>query len=338
MPVRIGIPGGLFYYKFYPLWNTFYEELGAEVITSGDTNKNIFDLGVELCVDEACLPVKVYHGHVKSLSGRADMVFIPRIMSICRNEYICPKFCGLPEMVKNSVPGIPTMIDTIINQRKNPGSIVNSMLDAGSVITKNKKALIKAYKKALSVQDCFQERLRETGNFCLSMKDTKLESGANSCKYIALIGHPYIIYDSFINMNIVKKLNAQGFHVITPEMIDDERVNRFAMSFPKRHFWTLGRNLLGAGLSFIEQRDVNGIIYMSSFGCGIDSLIEDYLERQIRRDGKIPYMKLVFDEHTGEAGLNTRLEAFIDMVNWRKDNESNFSSYGRSIRSRQGIS
>lgn len=336
--MKIGIPSGLFYYKYYPLWKNFFENLGADVILSENTNRKILDLGVKLCVGEACLPVKIYHGHVKVLCDSADVIFVPRIMSICRNEYICPKFCGLPEMIKNSVPDTPYILDTIINLRKSDRTIIDSIMHAGSVITKNKSRIMVAYKEALLEQARFESLLSITGDFNNSLKEARVVREPESLKRIAILGHPYNIYDSYINMDILKKLKILGYSVITPEMIDDDRANKYADSIPKRHFWTLGRKLLGSGLSFIEKKDISGIIFLSSFGCGIDSLIEDYLERNIRRDGKIPYMKLMLDEHTGEAGMDTRLEAFIDMVKWREDNEGDIPTYGRNIYSSQGLS
>ncbi|MEG3070548.1 MAG: hypothetical protein RQM92_06655 [Candidatus Syntrophopropionicum ammoniitolerans] len=41
------------------------------------------------------------------------------------------------------------------------------------------------------------------------------------------------------------------------------------------------------------------------------------IERYAHSSG-IPFLSLTLDEHTGEAGIMTRLEAFLDMVQWRK--------------------
>jgi len=57
--MRIGIPKGLLYCKYHPFFETFFSALGAEIVTSGDTNKNIMDMGVKTCVDEACLPLNI---------------------------------------------------------------------------------------------------------------------------------------------------------------------------------------------------------------------------------------------------------------------------------------
>lgn len=337
--MKIGIPGGLLYYSYYILWKNFFENLGAQVITSGSTNKNILDSGVKLCVDEACLPVKIYHGHIQSLSDKVDAIFIPRIMSISRNEYICPKFCGLPDMIKNSIPEMPYMIDTIINLRKSQSTLIDSIMNAASIITKNRNRVLEAYKKALVEQMKFEKGMKMYGDFENAVKgintSPNMERGSSG---IAILGHPYNIYDDYINMNIRKKLMAEGYTIITPEMIDETKINKYASTMSKRHFWTFGRKILGTGLSFVAEQNIDGIIYLSSFGCGIDSLIEDYLERYLRRDGKIPYMKITLDEHSGEAGVNTRLEAFIDMVKWRGEYESNISAYGRDVRSSQRLS
>jgi predicted nucleotide-binding protein (sugar kinase/HSP70/actin superfamily) len=108
----IGIPQGLLYSKYHVFARTFMEELGAETVVSPGTNKSILDVGVGYCVDEACLPMKVYHGHVAWLRNKCDAVLIPRFMSIRPNEHICPMFCGLIEMVKNNIPDLPLLIDT----------------------------------------------------------------------------------------------------------------------------------------------------------------------------------------------------------------------------------
>ncbi len=110
--MRVGIPKGLLYYDYHPFFNTFFEELGAELITSEDTNKAILDMGVKHCVDEACLPVKVFHGHVAAIKDNCDMLVIPRIMQLRKREYVCPKFCGLPEMLICSIADMPKVTMT----------------------------------------------------------------------------------------------------------------------------------------------------------------------------------------------------------------------------------
>src|SRR5665647_918613 len=116
--LRIGIPKALLYYRYFPLWKAFFEELGHEVVPSSSTNNSILNNGVKNCVDDACLPIKLFHGHVMDLIDRVDKIFIPRLISIEPGEFICPKFIGLPEMIKNSVPGNPNLLILNFNAHK----------------------------------------------------------------------------------------------------------------------------------------------------------------------------------------------------------------------------
>ncbi|HSH36286.1 2-hydroxyacyl-CoA dehydratase, partial [Schnuerera sp.] len=91
--------------------------------------------------------------------------------------------------------------------------------------------------------------------------------------------------------------------------------------------WSHGQKIVGAAFSLIERKAVHGIIYISAFGCGLDSVLIDLVERKAK-ESKIPFTLLTIDEQTGEAGINTRIEAFIDMLEWRDKDEDNFSTYG----------
>ena len=322
--MKIGIPEGLLYYDYFTLWKAFFQKLGIEVITSGNTNKQILNQGIRHCVDEACLPVKAYHGHVDSLKNKVDVIFLPRLISICKNEYICPKFCGLPEMIKNSINNLPPLLIANINLRKSENSLINSFIKTGKYFSNDKNKIIYAYNYALKKQQEYERNLQKNNNI-------------TKTKNIALLGHPYITEDKFINMDIKQKLIKYGFYAITNKAIDENTINNYAKILPKRHFWTFGRKILGSGLYFAQCDNIDGIIYMSSFACGIDSIIEDYLQRYIKRISNKPYMKIVLDEHSGQAGFVTRLEAFLDMVKFKEKNESNISAYGGNICCNQGI-
>jgi predicted nucleotide-binding protein (sugar kinase/HSP70/actin superfamily) len=106
-----------------------------------------------------------------------------------------------------------------------------------------------------------------------------------------------------------------GCQVQLVEMIDGRMVEEQAATMPKRVFWTLGRKIVGSALYMKEHPSIDGIIYLACFGCGPDSLIGEIVERKL---GNKPWMMLTMDEHTGEAGLITRLEAFCDMLRRRK--------------------
>lgn len=309
--MKVGIPKGLLYCKYYPFIERFLIELDAEVITSTDTNKNILNQGVKYCVDEACLPIKIFHGHVVDIKDRCDLLVIPRIMRTREREYICPKFCGLPEMILYSIPDMPkVMIEPIY--ATNEKELYTWCKKLGRMITKDVNKIKGAFNKALEEQK----------NFKFGIKDEGYK------KTIALVGHPYNLYDTFINMDIVKKLNKLGVGVITEECVEEEQIKSEVKTLFKRPFWTFAANSYGFATSIAKSNELDGAIYISSFACGIDSVVLELIKEKIE---DFPLLVLKVDEHTGEGGLDTRIEAFIDMIERRKNSEDNISAFREHI-------
>lgn len=330
MSKRVGIPRALFYYQYFPLWRTFLEELGAEIVVSDYTTKQILDDGVKSCVDEACLPVKLFYGHVLNLKNKVDYLFIPRFTSVSKNEYVCPKFGGLPDMVRNALKDLPEIIDTEVNLRKSKKNAIKAAMEIGYKFVGSKSKIKKAYNKALASYRQSREMIKQ-GRLPEEYIGRSKPPGGNSNEKminIAIIGHVYNLYDSYVNMDMLCKLIRNNVNIITVDMIDSNIINEKVGTLSKRLFWNFGRRALGSAMHLLEREDIDGIIYLMSFGCGIDSFICDLVERRVRRAGNMPFIVLTIDEHSGEAGMNTRLEAFVDMIRWRDKNESYISSHG----------
>jgi len=101
--IRVGIPRALLYYEFSPLWKAFLEELNLEVITSRETTDRVVKKGIGSTGGDLCLPVKTFLGHVHEIKDSVDFLFIPRYISIEEDAYMCPKFLGLPDMVRAAI-------------------------------------------------------------------------------------------------------------------------------------------------------------------------------------------------------------------------------------------
>ncbi len=318
MAAKIGIPRCLLFYKYYPLWKVFFESLGAEVTVTGPTTKVILQDGLRHCVDEACLPVKIAFGHVAALRDRVDYIFIPRLVSVHPREYICPKFLGFPDMVRSCVGNLPGTIDTNINLYRREGDLYRQFSEAASPFCKNPVRTYAAFKKALREQRGFDSRVEGgmTPGEALPGHPEKAGPPPDGAFSVAVIGHPYNIYDGFLNMNLVRRLEGAGVRVMTAENVPEQMVNRYAETLDKRLFWTLGRRMVGAAYYFMDHPDIRGIIHVASFACGPDSMTGELIERRARRKGGMPFLNLTLDEHTGEAGVVTRIEAFLDMVKY----------------------
>ncbi|MCD3300170.1 acyl-CoA dehydratase activase-related protein [Clostridium botulinum] len=306
--MKIGIPKGLLYCRYYPFIKKFLLELGVEFIVSEDTNKTILNNGVKYSVDEACLPIKIFHGHVVSLVGKCDLIIIPRIMSIRKKEFICPKFCGILEMIKNSIPNLPKITELPIDI-SSPKSLYNWCRYIGKYVGAKSGDIKRAYYRAIITQK----------NFKTGIEDNEYKIN------IGLLGHPYNVYDNFVNMNLVKKLHGFGVGVVTEEVVEEQEIEDEINKLFKRPFWSFARNAYGAAGNFYKNKKVDGIIYISSFACGIDSVVVELIKNRIE---DFPLLILKVDEQTGEAGFSTRIEAFVDMIERRKKIENNISKLG----------
>lgn len=337
---RVGIPQGLFYHYYYPLWKTFFTDLGAEVVSSGPTNRMTVEQGIAAAVDESCFPVKVYFGHVQKLCDLGlDYIFLPRLVSVEPRSYICPKFMGVPDMIKAVIPNLPTVIDMLVDLSKTSKTFDREVLRVGRYFTRNQLAISRAYHHGLEEQKKCEQKCREgysTSEAIALWDGEKVDLPGRYDLQIAVLGHGYSLYDQTISMNLIQRLRSMGCRVILPEGCDHIKIETAAATMPKRVFWTLGRKNVGAAIHLAQQEQIDGIIYLACFGCGPDSMIGDLIERKIKNK---PFMMVTIDEHTGEAGMVTRLEAFCDMLRRRRDagRESDLSPYGEHVYRPAGV-
>ncbi|MDK2835401.1 MAG: hypothetical protein PWP21_178 [Thermosediminibacterales bacterium] len=325
MALKVGIPRALMFYDYWPLWKRFFTELGAEVVFSDPTSKKILNDGIRATVDEACLPIKIYHGHVLNLNGKVDYIFIPRLVSVKRKEYLCPKLSGLPDMIKNNINIISKTIEIDVDWSKNKKNLKKEVYRIGKIFTNNPFKIIYAYNNALKELKNYRKKLTKgfvSEDFFHQATMPQKKFVLDDCNLkIGVLGHPYLVYDSFVNMNLINKLKKMKITVLTPEMLSYDIIKNQVQKLEKPLFWSLGNRLLGNVLYYQEHQDrklIDGIIYLVSFGCGPDSLIGELAERWIRKNSNIPFLLLTIDEHTGEAGVDTRIEAFLDMIERRK--------------------
>ena len=319
--ITIGIPQSLLYYEYFPLWRKFFEELGVKVIESGSTTKKILDLGEKAAISEVCLPVKVFYGHVLSLKDKVDYLFIPCMVYVEKTAYFCPKFLGLPDMIKCSLDSLPPIIEPTIDIRKIKTNFKNSFFKVGKMLTNDSQKIYRAFSKA---QKKYQSYLNSNVLDKKILSNSGMPAGNKSEKTmnIALLGHSYLVHDPFINLNLISKLKKAKINVLTAEMVSKKEIKHQLKKLYKPIFWALSRKTLGAALYFFEKK-IDGIIHLTTFECGEDSLVGEIMHQESKRNPSVAYTEFVFDEHTGEAGIDTRTEAFLDMITRRKRHENN---------------
>ncbi len=336
MSSKVGIPRALMYHYYYPMWKAFFDELDIEFKLSPNTNKKIINQGVKISVDDICLPFKVYYGHVLELKDKVDYLFIPRFVSLGNNNYVCPKFMGLPDMIRANIKGLPKIIEPVIDLRKGFMPVRKIAREIGDIFNKGFWEVESAYRKAIKLQNKFEKIQTESITFddainIVFNEDNKINKLSNLNKHtedtgyseknklkIAVLGHAYIINDNYISMDIIKHLRDMGLDVSTVEMYEHSSIEGAAALQSKKLFWYFNRKVMGTAYHLLsENSDIDGIVQVTAFGCGPDSLVKELVDIKGKRNN-VSILNINIDEHSGAAGLITRLEAFVDLLERRK--------------------
>lgn len=297
----LGIPRGLDYYLHYPFWQAFFACLGVRTVVSPPTNRGIVDLGAARSVDGCCLPLKVYVGHVLALAEQGvSTFFVPHLISICRREYICPYFLGLPDLVARYLPRTGVKIlSPVIDMRRGAAAVAKNVIAFGAQWGGRRAA--RAFWQARAA-------------FC-RWRCGQIAAADSTAPTVLVLGHRYVLADSFLNHGVIHRLQEANFCVLTPYQLPERVLREGARTLPKRMFWTSARQSLGALNACADK--ASGVITLAAFACGPDSLFSDIIHRRARQMG-LPSLLLNVDEHTGAAGAETRLEAFLDMLARRR--------------------
>ncbi|MDN5347309.1 MAG: hypothetical protein PWP65_873 [Clostridia bacterium] len=338
MATTIGIPRGLAYYYLYPFMEGFLRHLGLEVVVSPPSDSRTFKDMACCPTDEPCVSVKLFFAHAKYLLDKGvDYLFLPVLSSVEPQNYCCPKLIGAAAMVQNGFNLPPErVLAPEINEREKPGAWRDNFIAVAARLGKSRKAALEALERGLARQQDYyrlvqQEGLtlpeayrRLVGSPELKRRVFDTQAQFDPEQVIGVMGHPYILYD-LVGHNVVERLREYG-RVITPEMVNPEDSRpELASIYEGEKMWAYEGRLLSAALYLLRRHLVNKMVLMEAFECGPASIIEAYIEAEAERQG-IPFLILTVDEHTGEAGLVTRLEAFVDTAAGHK--------YGQKIAER----
>ena len=311
---RIGIPRALLYYRYGIAWRTFFTELGLEVVLDAPSDRGTLEVGDRLSVDECCLASKLFLGHVAALVDQGvDAVFVPSLMGYGRFDTFCTKFQALPDLAENAfivagrrVRVVSFRIDELAGETEEA-----AYLGLAARFGVTRKEARRAYKAAIAAQHDYDDAMaREQEKLVRSI--SKLPA-ADRPLTILLAAHPYVSHDPFVGGVVEDALREQGACVLFADEADKARSLKKSYEFSHSIPWIVNRELIGATLLLHEH--IDGIVLMSSYPCGPDSMCDDAIERCIK--GK-PILTLTVDTQAGTAGVETRVESFIDILAYQK--------------------
>lgn len=317
----IGIPKSMLYYTYFPFWYGFFNDLGIKIILSDNTTKKTISQGASLVVTETCLPIKVFVGHVLNLIEKGvKNIFVPSIQSIAPKIYNCSKIRGLPDLIRNIIKADFNLIEATYDKSEKNNDVIDFAIEIANQFDIVDVEVVKnAIKAGEIVQNNFNIMVQNGLDFDEALKNAKNSRVLISPKKeekpikIALIGHGYNIYDKRVCMDIFKKLEQMDVQVYTAHQLTIEQMKGGMNCLNSSLYWANQYEMTGCAGHYLQDAKIDGIITLTAFGCGPDSLMLEDIRRKAKNFNK-PLLNLTIDEHTGEAGFITRLEAFCDML------------------------
>ena len=303
--MKIGIPNAFLYHRYRHLWETFFREIGCEVLISPETNKMLVRAGTSHSIDESCLSSKIYMGHVEWLIGKCDYILIPRIATYGKDQIVCSKLQAAYDVAQNVYRDRDiNILGYNIDYAKNKTEF-RAFMQMGRRLKKKRFAIIRAYFMAKQAEKMTHEMAVREQSRLLQIRD-KLK--------ILIVSHGYNIHDPYIGKPVLQRLETLGCVPIIADTVERNLAVEKAKEVSPTLKWSYNQELLGA--ISIYKEDIDGIILLTTFPCGPDSLVNDII---IRRTKDKPIISLVVDEQEGMAGLETRIESFVDVIRFRQD-------------------
>lgn len=314
--MRIGIPRGLLFNDFSPLFIPFFKYLGIETVVSDETNRKIINRGLEIVPEEYCFPTKVAYGHVDNLLKKdVDFIFIPHIANTgepigsYKYSVTCPWTQTAPDLMKSA----PKLIEEGFNSEMLISPSLFFDWGLNHIEDQMKKAVAKMGYSTKNVRAALQEGLINKKRFDKKIEEKTKEVFDFIKKYkknepaFLVMARPYTAYDANVNNDIINKILDAGYLAIPLELAPIGSID-ISTQMPKM-YWIQGQKKLTAIELLNKNKNLFGID-ITYFACGPDTQIN----QQMRCRTKKPFLTVEMDEHTGDAGIDTRLQAFFNTV------------------------
>jgi len=311
----IGIPRGLMiYYQRFPYWRTFFEQLGFRVVLSRPSDRPLVTKSLSMLVAETCFPVEVMHGHIDDLLEKdPDYIFMPFVVDNPTDErnptinYNCPWIQSYPFMIRGAMkadPAAEKFLVPTLHFRYSRKKLVNDLAKfMSTTFGTDRKAVDRAVRAAEKAQAGFERTLIEEGERILS----KLPPNRIS---VVMLGRPYNTGDPELNLSLVEKLIDLDVLPIPLDFLPLREAMDEVFKDYDMMYWPNGQKIL-AGVRMVARDERLHAVYITNFRCGPDSFLSHYVREEMR--GK-PYLQLEVDEHSADAGMITRCEAFLDSL------------------------
>lgn len=307
----VGVPLVLIMFKFFPLVNEFFKDLGYNVILSHASNEETIQLSQQYAQGETCYPIKLVYGHMMQLAKqKVDYIFLPNIHTIrhphahAAHNFACPYMQTAGKSIYDSLglkeQGIE-LISPVFDLDLGVKSMAKAMIGVGISLGFSAPKCAKAMLKGGMAVQRYTENVEKLGQEMLA--SVKPED-----KVLVLITRNYGISDPVLNMGLPEILLSRGYKVMTLGHLPGMSLD-VSGDYPNM-YWPFGDHLM-SGAKLIASHPNLYAVYLTNHGCGPDTLINHMFREEM---GDKPYLQIEVDEHFSAVGVITRVEAFLNSI------------------------
>ncbi len=317
----VGIPLALSNYQMLPYWGTFLRELGLDVVVSPPSNPKTIHRGVEAVLSTPCFPVKVAHGHVLELIDRGvDYLWLPSVITMQHDsketEYnqLCPYVTSIPYQIEAAVDLSGRNVEILkppVRFQEGRRGLEKSLQSLQDRLGISRRQLRQALDAATQAQEAFERACLDRGREAMEQLDENRRA-------VVVISRPYNGCDKGISLDLPGKLRKLGVLPIPMDFIELRMDEQTGDRIFQNMYWKYGQRILHAAKVVRDDSRLHAV-YLSNFGCGPDSFMIDFVKRLMAPK---PSLVLEIDEHSADAGVVTRLEAFLESLSAAETTEA----------------
>jgi predicted CoA-substrate-specific enzyme activase len=308
-PARtVGLMNSFVMHSLYPLYSNFFSAMGFNIVFSDTIDQE----GISRKESEFCLPAEIAHGSFYALLKKnPDFIFLPQIMQIpIANVPTYSRLCvfvqGEPYYLKTTfreeLEQLPiNILSPVIKQmEKGYEAALDIMIEVARSMGVSESVARNAYLQACCRQREFEKECVDAGKKVIEYLD------ANDDIFgIVLFGRPYNSFTRDANMGIPDKTASRGYFIIPHDMIPSA-----SYDVDYKMFWANGQKIMKSASFIAKKQNLFGF-YITNFSCGPDSFLLNFFRREM---GVKPSLTLELDQHTADAGIDTRIEAALDIM------------------------
>jgi predicted CoA-substrate-specific enzyme activase len=298
------LPRGSHLLEMAPFWAAVLHDLGYDVALGEATSTAVAAAGSTGLPGEFCYPIKVMAGQIRHLLREEPeaMVLAPSVLELPdpagdRKTHTCLFSQELPNLLARQESRRLLVPQGSTSQSQ--GGLRETIAELCRLLSVPPRRARCAVARGLEAQQAFDRARHELGREAL--KETNHRA-------IVVLGRPYNLYDPLVNLGLARHLARLPVAALPMDLLPVEHLALAPEH--KRLLWRYSRDQLRT-LTFLQEHAELYPLWVSSFGCGLDAFAVKHFRPYL---AERPALLLEFDEHRGEAGLVTRLEAFVDEI------------------------